>query len=162
LGSKPVDFASTIFFFCYVSSLCALSPLLSYLYEEENAFVASQYHVIITLEDLSKERKREGGKKNTHTHTLAPQLTPSYAVLPQVPQRRSNSSRSSVSKNFTFCSRAFQSKIFEKIIQKNPNKQQQLEGLHYKKTTHTFGSCSHLFTDGHTDGRSELIYNFQQ
>jgi len=117
----------------------------------------------LSLWRISAKREREREEKtHTHTHTLAPQLTHSYAVLPQVPQRCSNSSRSSVSKNFTFCSRALQSKIFEKIIQKNPNKQQQLEGLHYKKTTHTFGSCSHLFTDGHTDGRSELIYNFQQ
>jgi hypothetical protein len=51
--------------------------LLSYLYEEENAFVASQYPVIITLEDLSKEKERKRGrKKNTHTHLLPNFLPP--------------------------------------------------------------------------------------
>jgi hypothetical protein len=67
--------------------LCALSPLLSYLYEEENAFVASQYHVIITLEDLSKEREREREKKkNTHTHThthLLPNFLPPMQCSPR-------------------------------------------------------------------------------
>jgi hypothetical protein len=58
--------------------------LLSYLYEEENAFVASQYPVIITLEDLNKERKREGEKKHTHTHThLLPNFLPPMQCSPR-------------------------------------------------------------------------------
>jgi len=50
---------------------------------KENAFVASQYPVIITLEDLNKEREREGKKKHTHTHTHT--CSPTSSLLCSAP-----------------------------------------------------------------------------